>query len=135
MNGKATSILRRIERSGGTLRVDGEDILFTPGDPSTADNLEDALRSHKAEVIRLLQLRDDPLPVEWLTARCAFDDSQSEETSELLIDLAQWKVDMGLSYFATRMDFEAALKAEGFHIADGRVHGLIFAHKLEGCAR
>lgn len=37
--------------------MDGGDLLFVPGEPSTADDLTNALKAHKPEVLALLQHR------------------------------------------------------------------------------
>lgn len=55
MSQHAVELLRRVEETGGRLRVDGADILFVPGEQSTADSLTDALRAHKGEILTLLQ--------------------------------------------------------------------------------
>jgi hypothetical protein len=130
----AAALIRHVEDTGGKLTIDGPDIRFRPGDPRSADELEQALRAHKPEILALLRLRDDPLPVEWLTARCVLRDGESEETSELLIDLATWKAMLGLSTFTSRAAFESALRAEGFRVRDGRVYGLHLAPQLVECA-
>jgi hypothetical protein len=72
----ARSLIHRVRQSGGRLSIAGSDILFTPGDPTTADALTDDLRTHKAAILALLQPRaDDPETwrapfVEWLDSAC-----------------------------------------------------------------
>jgi hypothetical protein len=139
----AEELVSIIEANGGRFLIEGEELVIRPGD--AAMPLVEELRTHKAEIIALLQSRieqetesapDDPLPGEWLLERCVYRDRCFGGVGTLYLDLARWSAAHRQPAPESRKAFTAALQAEGFAVtADGVVAGLLLREDLEACER
>jgi hypothetical protein len=135
----AAELVSIIEANGGRFLIEGGELVIRPGD--AAMPLVEELRTHKAEIVALLQSRtgqetesapDDPLPGEWLLERCVYRDRCFGGVGALYLDLSRWCADHGQTAPESRRAFAAELQVEGFAVTtDGLVYGLMLGEDLE----
>jgi|GEM_PF-2201196 len=140
---EAEELMRIVEQRGGRLTIEGEKLVIEPEEAALP--LVDSLRTHKPQIVALLQCRieqetesalDDPLPGEWLLERCVYRDRCFGGVGALYLDLARWCADHGQTAPESRRAFTATLQAEGFAVTtDGLVYGLILGEDWKACER
>jgi hypothetical protein len=128
----AQELISIIERRGGRLTVEGDKLVIEP--PEAGLPVVDSLRSHKLEIIALIQSRpvdNDALSL-WLLERCRFDLRCASGTSALYLDFASWCVSRGWRAPTSRQVFAKALDGEGFTLTPaGFWLGLILREDLD----
>jgi len=139
----AAELVSIIEANGGRFLIEGEELVIRPGD--AAMPLVEELRTHKAEIIALLQSRTKQEPDStpesdalglWMPARCVYRDRCFGGVGALYLDLSRWCADHGQTAPESRRAFAAELQAEGFAVnTDGLVYGLMLGEDWEACER
>jgi hypothetical protein len=139
----AAELVSIIEANGGRFLIEGEELVIRPGD--AAMPLVEELRTHKAEIIALLQSRTKQEPDStpesdalglWMLARCVYRDRCFGGVGALYLDLSRWCADHGQTAPESRRAFAAELQAEGFAVTtDGLVYGLMLGEDWEACER
>lgn len=128
----ALQVILTVENHGGTLTVEGENLVIVPA--SAGLPVLDSLRLHKPEIIALIQSRstdDDVLGV-WLLDRCCFDDRCASMPGALYLDFVRWCVSRSLPAPDSRQAFLKTLYKEGFVTTTaGYVHGLILREDFD----
>ena len=135
----AAELVSIIEANGGRFLIEGEELVIRPGD--AAMPLVEELRTHKAEIIALLQSRTNQEPDSapendglglWMLARCVYRDRCFGGVGALYLDLSRWCADHGQTAPESRRAFAAELQAEGFAVTtDGLVYGLMLGEACE----